>query len=100
MDGVSTQPARQAGPGAGPDVKTFGTAALLTFGAGMLGMVGWGLLSSGFGFFLGLVVAGFGIYWWKNLHGQVIARNVPTKSVVILLVVNIVLFISLVLLAH
>ena len=100
MNAVSTQPARRTGAGAGPDVKTFGTAALLTFGAGLLGMVGWGLLSSGFGFFLGLVVAGFGIYWWKNLHGRVIAKDLPTKSVVILLVVDIVLFGALVLLAQ
>ncbi|WP_033295552.1 hypothetical protein [Amycolatopsis jejuensis] len=96
---MSTQPARQATPGAGPDVKTFGSAALLTFGAGMLGMVGWGLLSSGFGFFLGLVAAGFGIYWWKSLHGRVFPQPVPTRSVVILLVLDVVLMGILLLIA-
>lgn len=72
-------------------MKIFATAVLLTFGVGLLGMVGWALLSSGFGGFLGLVAGGFGVYWWRSLHGQVFARNLPTRSVVILLVVNIVL---------
>ena len=58
---------------------------------GLLGMVGWALLSSGFGFFLGLVAAGFGIYWWRSLHGKVFAADLPTRSVIILLVVNVVL---------
>ncbi|WP_326569500.1 hypothetical protein VSH64_00115 [Amycolatopsis rhabdoformis] len=82
---------RPAQPGTGLDVKTFATAVLLTFGAGLLAMDGWALLSSGFGAFLGLVAAGFGIYWWRSLHGQVFARNLPTRSVIILLVVNVVL---------
>jgi hypothetical protein len=88
---VTSHPALPAKPGFSTDLKTFGTAVLLTFGAGLLGMVGWALLSSGFGFFLGLVAAGFGIYWWRSLHGKVFATDLPTRSVIILLVVNVVL---------
>ncbi|MGW4484489.1 hypothetical protein ACWEOE_11680 [Amycolatopsis sp. NPDC004368] len=88
---ATSQGRRPAQPGVGLDVKIFATAVLLTFGVGLLGMVGWALLSSGFGGFLGLVAGGFGVYWWRSLHGQVFARNLPTRSVVILLVVNIVL---------
>ncbi|MFD9895107.1 hypothetical protein ACFWY9_37675 [Amycolatopsis sp. NPDC059027] len=93
------QPAKTKSPGAGTDVKTFATAVLLTFGAGLLGMVGWALLSSGFGGFLGLVAAGFGIWWWAKIHGKVIPRELRTRSVVILLVVNAVLALALFLLA-
>ncbi|WP_344867965.1 hypothetical protein [Amycolatopsis ultiminotia] len=85
---MSTHPAQPANTGIGTDVKTFATAVLLTFGAGMLGMVGWGLLGSGFGFFLGLVAAGFGIYWWHSLHGSVISSTLPVRSVVLLFVVD------------
>ncbi|MDT8914408.1 hypothetical protein [Amycolatopsis sp. PS_44_ISF1] len=88
---MTSHPVLSAKPGFGPDLKTFGTAVLLTFGAGLLGLVGWALLSSGFGFFLGLIAAGFGIYWWRSLHGKVFAPDLPTRSVVILLVVNLVL---------
>ncbi|WP_027927290.1 hypothetical protein [Amycolatopsis benzoatilytica] len=99
MSDVSTQSVQPAKTGAGPDLKTFGTAALLTFGAGTLCFVGWGLLSSGFGFFLGIVAAGAGLWWWKTIHGSMIPRGLPAKSVVILAVVNVVLFGILLLLA-
>lgn len=88
---ATSQGRRPAQPGAGVDVKTFATAVLLTFGVGLLGMVGWALLSSGFGAVLGLAAGGFGVYWWRSLHGQVFAPNLPTRSVIILLVVNVVL---------
>ncbi|MFF4600989.1 hypothetical protein [Amycolatopsis sp. NPDC001319] len=88
---ATSQGRRPAQPGAGVDVKTFATAVLLTFGVGLLGMVGWALLSSGFGAVLGLAAGGFGVYWWRSLHGQVFAQNLPTRSVIILLVVNVVL---------
>ncbi|RJQ88277.1 hypothetical protein [Amycolatopsis panacis] len=91
---MTTQPAHPA-KSTGTDVKTFATAVLLTFGAGMLGMVGWGLLSSGFGFFLGLVAAGFGLYWWRSLHGGVITAKLPTRSVVVLFVVDAILMVAL-----
>ncbi len=88
-------PARRT-PGTGADVKTFATAVLLTFGAGLLGMVGWAVLDSGFGGFLGLVGAFFAIFWWRHKHGKVFPREVPAKSVVLLAVVNVVLALILV----
>ena len=91
-------PARRT-PGTGADVKTFAAAVLLTFGAGMLGMVGWALLDSGFGGFLGLVGAFFAIFWWRHVHGKVFPSVLPTKSVVLLAVVNVVLALILLLTA-
>ena len=87
----STQPAPRAKGGAGADVKTFATAVLLTFGVGVLGMVGWAVLDSGFGGFLGLVGGVLAVFWWRHLHGEVIPRPVPTKSVVLLAIVDAVL---------
>jgi hypothetical protein len=90
------QPARSNG--AGTDVKTFATAVLLTFGAGLLAMVGNGLLDSFFGAILGLVAAGFGIVFWKNkLDGKVFPAVIPTKGLVILAVVNVALLLGLLL---
>ncbi|HKN51006.1 MAG TPA: hypothetical protein VJX66_00830 [Amycolatopsis sp.] len=86
----STQPARRPS-NAGQDVKTFATAVLLTFGAGLLGMVGWAVLDSGFGGFLGLVGGVFAILWWRHVHGKVIPADLKTRSVVLLFVVNVVL---------
>ncbi|AGM08335.1 hypothetical protein AB0E55_40715 [Amycolatopsis keratiniphila] len=91
------QPAKSATPGAGADVKTFATAVLLTFGTGVLMMDGWALLDSGFGAFLGLVAGGFGIFWWKSIHGKVFPRELSTKSVVLLTVINVVLVLLLLL---
>jgi hypothetical protein len=82
----STEPARRPKT-AGADVKTFVTAVLLTFGVGLLGMVGWAVLGSGFGGFLGLVGGAFGVVWWRKIHGKAFPRVVPTKSVVVLAVV-------------
>ncbi|GAB3168196.1 hypothetical protein [Amycolatopsis sp. NPDC004378] len=95
----STQPVPRPKT-AGADVKTFVTAVLLTFGVGLLGMVGWAVLSSGFGGFLGLVAGVFGVVWWRTVHGKVVfPKVIPTKSVVILAVVNAVLALILFLLA-
>ncbi|WP_410643122.1 hypothetical protein [Amycolatopsis sp. lyj-346] len=95
----STEPVPRPKTG-GADVKTFATAVLLTFGVGLLGMVGWAVLSSGFGFFLGLVGGTFAIVWWRSIHGKkVFPAVIPTKSVVILAVVNAVLALILVLMA-
>ncbi|RSM56921.1 hypothetical protein DMH03_26965 [Amycolatopsis sp. WAC 01376] len=91
------QPAKPATAGAGPDIKTFATAVLLTFGTGVLMMDGWALLDSGFGAFLGLVAGGFGIFWWKSIHGKVFPRELSTKAVVILTVINVVLVLLLLL---
>lgn len=85
------QPSVRSRPGAGGDVKTFFAAILLTFGAGLLGMVGWAALGSGFGGFLGLVAAGFAIFWWKHVHGKVFPPSLPARSLVLLLVINVVL---------
>ncbi|WET77609.1 hypothetical protein P3102_26470 [Amycolatopsis sp. QT-25] len=90
-------PAKPAGSGAGADIKTFATAVLLTFGTGVLMMDGWALLESGFGAFLGLIAGGFGIFWWKSIHGKVFPRGLSTKSVVILTVINVVLVLLLLL---
>jgi hypothetical protein len=94
----STEPVPRAS-GAGPDVKTFVTAVLLTFGVGLLGMVGWAVLSSGFGGFLGLVAGVLGVVWWRHALGKVFPLVIPTKAVVILAVVNAVLALILVLTA-
>ncbi|QRP44226.1 hypothetical protein [Amycolatopsis sp. FDAARGOS 1241] len=88
---ATSQPHPPAKAGAGDGVKTFVTAVFLTFGVGLLGMVGWALLGSGFGGFIGLVAGGFGVYWWRSLHGKVFAPGLPTRSVVLLVVVNVVL---------
>ncbi|MEU8639721.1 hypothetical protein AB0C38_46650 [Amycolatopsis sp. NPDC048633] len=95
----STEPVPRPKTG-GTDVKTFVTAVLLTFGVGLLGMVGWAVLSSGFGGFLGLVAGVFGVVWWRSIHGKVVfPKVIPTKSVVILAVVNAVLALILLLTA-
>lgn len=94
----STEPARRPKT-AGADVKTFVTAVLLTFGVGLLGMVGWAVLSSGFGGFLGLVGGVFAVVWWRHIHGKVFPKVIPTKSVVILAVVIAVLALILLLTA-
>ncbi|SFW90695.1 hypothetical protein [Amycolatopsis australiensis] len=94
----STEPVRRP-KSTGADVKTFVTAVLLTFGVGLLGMVGWAVLDSGFGGFLGLVGGVFGVVWWRHLHGKAFPKVVPTKSVVLLAVVNAVLALILLLTA-
>lgn len=83
----------------GADVKTFVAAVLLTFGVGLLGMVGWAVLDSGFGGFLGLVAGGFGVVWWRKIHGLAFPKVLPTRSVVILAAVNAVLALILFLMA-
>ena len=77
--------------GTGSDVRTFGAAALLTFGAGVLVLDGYIVLSGVFGGILGLVGAVFGIVWWRHKHDKVFPRDLPTKSIVILAVVDVVL---------
>ena len=83
----------------GADIKTFVAAVLLTFGVGLLGMVGWAVLDSGFGGFLGLVGGVFGVVWWRKIHGKAFPKVLPTKSVVVLAVVNAVLALVLLLTA-
>ncbi|KAA9154441.1 hypothetical protein FPZ12_032170 [Amycolatopsis acidicola] len=77
--------------GTGSDVRTFAAALLLTYGAGTLILVGYLLLDSAFGGILGLVGAVFGVVWWRSLHDKIFPRDLPVKSVVILLVVDVVL---------
>lgn len=83
---MSQQPLQPAGGNrvsAGPasDLKTLVAAALLTFAAGMLVLIGY-IMAGGFGGFLGLIGAAFGIVWWKNLHGKVFPRDLSGTHVV------------------
>jgi hypothetical protein len=94
----ASQPARSTGAGA--DVKTFATAVLLTFGVGLLGLLGYGILDSGFGGFLGLVAGVFGIVWWVKIHGKAFPAVIPGRSLLILFVADILLSGGLVLLSR
>ncbi|MBK1786198.1 hypothetical protein JHE00_17860 [Prauserella sp. ASG 168] len=77
--------------GAASDAKTFAAAALLTFAAGLIVVIGY-IMAGGFGGFLGIIGAVFGFVWWKNLHGKVFPRDLPAKSLVALLVATAALF--------
>lgn len=82
---MSSQPPASAGAnrvsaGAASDTKTFAAAALITFAAGMIVLIGY-ILAGGFGGFLGLIGAIFGVVWWKNLHGKVFPRDLPVSHV-------------------
>ncbi|GAA1981136.1 hypothetical protein [Amycolatopsis minnesotensis] len=77
--------------GRASDVKTAAAAALLTFGAGMLVLVGYLLLDSFFGGLLGAVGAVFAVIWWRSVHEKVFPRDIPVKSMIVLAVVNAVL---------
>jgi hypothetical protein len=86
MGDVSFQPTPSAGgnsvsAGAASDVKTFAAATLLTFSAGMIVLIGYAL-AGGFGAFLGIIGAVFGVVWWKDLHGKVFPRDLPNNSVI------------------
>lgn len=76
-------------------MKTFASAALLTFGSGMLVMVGYGLLTGFFGGLLGLVAAVFGVLFWKKRHDKIFPATIPTRSVLLLAVVNVLLAVIL-----
>lgn len=76
--------------GTASDVKTFVAAVLLTLSAGTLAVLGYRLVGF-FGGFLGLVVAGFAVAWWKNLHDKVFPRELPRSSLIGLFVVTAVL---------
>ncbi|PRX48497.1 hypothetical protein B0I33_104314 [Prauserella shujinwangii] len=103
MGGV-TQPAQRPplgnGVSAGPasDAKTFVAAALLTFAAGMIVLIGY-VMAGGFGGFLGLIGAVFAVVWWRSLHEKVFPRDLPAQSVVGLAVAAAVLFGLVVLMA-
>ncbi|GHF84463.1 membrane associated rhomboid family serine protease [Amycolatopsis bartoniae] len=73
--------------GAASDVKTLGAAALLTYSAGVLLLVGY-LLLGVFGAILGAVGAVFGVIWWRRTHDdKVFPRDLSVKSLVVLVVV-------------
>jgi hypothetical protein len=76
--------------GTASDVKTFVAAALLSLSAGLLIVLGYRFVGF-FGGFLGIVVAGFAIWWWKNLHDKVFPRELPRSSMLGLFVVTVVL---------
>ncbi|ASR34844.1 hypothetical protein BAY61_07490 [Prauserella marina] len=77
-----------AGPAS--DFKTFGAAALLTFAAGEIVLIGY-IMAGGFGAFLGIIGAAFGIVWWKNQHGKVFPRDLSGSHLGGLAVVAVVL---------
>ncbi|OLT47092.1 hypothetical protein BJF85_00445 [Saccharomonospora sp. CUA-673] len=64
-------------------VRTLAGAAFLTFAAGMLVLIGY-MMIGGFGAFLGIFGAGFGIVWLAGVHGgKVFPRaGFPTQSIV------------------
>ncbi|WP_167173322.1 hypothetical protein [Saccharomonospora amisosensis] len=84
MTSVIQQSSRPTGgnrvsAGTASDVKTFIAAALLTFAAGMLVLIGY-IMAGGFGGFLGIIGAVWSVFWWKGVHGKVFPRDLPGKS--------------------
>lgn len=81
MTSVTHQSSQGNRVSAGPasDVKTFVAAGLLTFTAGLLVLIGY-IMAGGFGGFLGIIGAVFGVVWWKGVHGKVFPRDLPGKS--------------------
>lgn len=78
--------------GTGSDVRTLLAAALLTYAGGVLMLVGYLLLSGVFGAILGLVGAVFGVVAWRKVHDdRVFPRDLPVKSLLILVAVGAVL---------
>ncbi|KMS86343.1 hypothetical protein ACZ91_37340 [Streptomyces regensis] len=65
------------------DLKTLAGAALLTFAGGMVVLIGY-LMIGGFGAFIGIFGAIFGIVWLAGVHGgKVFPREgFPTQSLV------------------
>ncbi|HJQ45194.1 MAG TPA: hypothetical protein VJ870_02565 [Amycolatopsis sp.] len=84
--------------GTGSDARTFLAAVLLTYGTGVLMLDGYILLSGVFGAILGLVGGGLCVLWWRHKHDKVFPRDLPTRSIVILAVVDVVLTVLAVLL--
>lgn len=74
------------------DVRAVVAAALLTYASGVLMLVGYILLSGVFGAILGLVGAVLGVVGWRKAHDdQIFPRELPTKSLLILVAVGAVL---------
>lgn len=86
--------------GTASDIRALLAAALLTYSGGVLMLVGYLLLNGVFGAILGLVGAIFGVVWWRKVHNdRVFPRDVPVKSVVVLVAVGAVLTVLAFLLA-
>ena len=84
--------------GTGSDVRTFLAAVLLTYGTGVLMLDGY-ILIGAFGAILGLIGGVLCVLWWRHRNGdKVFPRSLPTKSIVMLAVVDAVLTVLAVLL--
>ncbi|MFC4000781.1 hypothetical protein ACFS2C_11990 [Prauserella oleivorans] len=77
--------------GTASDVKTLVAAALMTFAAGMLVLIGY-LMVGVFGGILAIIGAVLAIGWWSGIHGKVFPRDLPGKSLAGLTAVAGVLF--------
>lgn len=75
-----TDSGAQSSPSGG-GLATLGGAAFLTFAAGMVVLIGY-LMIGGFGAFIGIVGAIFGVTWLAGVHGgKVFPRaGFPPKS--------------------
>ncbi|MFD2418627.1 hypothetical protein [Amycolatopsis pigmentata] len=92
--------ANKVSAGTGSDVRTFVSAALLTYVVGVLTLNGVILLDTG-GAFLGLIVALFTVLGWRKHHGKkIFPRDIPVRSVILLAVVDIALTVLAVVLFH
>lgn len=92
MSPVTHQSSQGNRVSAGPasDVKTFVAAAMLTFTAGVVVLIGY-LMAGGFGGFMGIIGAVFGVVWWKGVHGKVFPKDLPSVSLMLLGVVGLLL---------
>jgi hypothetical protein len=87
---VDAVPASKTGWGS--SLRTFVSAALIPFAAGLLVLIGYLLLGNFFGGFLGAVGAVFALVWWHSLHGKMFPARIPAGSIIALAAVSAGLF--------
>lgn len=74
--------------GLASDLRIVAAAALLTFGSGVLMLIGY-LMVGAFGVLLALFGAGLGWSWWSGQHGgKLFPRELPTSSLTTLAAVT------------